>query len=45
MVKSKGNFIFLIISYAFLILLAILVFYPFICAFATSFKGTREVLV
>ena len=45
MVKSKGNFIFLIISYAFLILLAILVFFPFICAFTTSFKGTREVLV
>lgn len=43
MIKSKGNLVFKILAYVFLLVLAYLVIFPFICAFTTSFKGTREV--
>ena len=44
-VKSKGNFVFKIVAYTFLIVLLIIIVFPFLCAFTASFKGMSEVLV
>ena len=43
--KNKGNVVFKIIAYTFLILLLVLTVYPFIYALLCSFKNTQEILV
>lgn len=44
MIKSKGNYIFITVTYIFLFALLLLVVFPFICSFTASFKSTREIL-
>lgn len=43
--KSKGELIATFAGYTYLTILALLIVFPFICAFCSSFKTSREVLV